>query len=92
MKRKLQLLILGMVLAAVMQAGWAATVNINHADAGALAEALVGVGPVKAQAIVADRQQNGPFEKAEDLTRVRGIGDEIVARNRDRIQVSDSSN
>ncbi len=63
-------------------------VDINRADAAALAEALSGVGETKAAEIVRYRQQHGPFRSADQLAEVRGIGAALVARNRDRILVS----
>ncbi|TWU05691.1 ComEA family DNA-binding protein [Stieleria varia] len=36
------------------------------------------VGPVLAKRIVEERQQNGPFESLEDLTRVHGIGEKTL--------------
>ena len=48
-------------------------VNINTADLAALMT-LPGIGQTKAQSILDYRQQNGPFEKAEDLMQVSGIG------------------
>lgn len=48
-------------------------VDINRASEPEL-DALPGVGPATAAAIVADREVNGPFLNVEDLTRVRGIG------------------
>lgn len=63
-------------------------VNINQAGAEELAEALTGVGISKARAIVEDRQANGPFDSAEALARVRGIGPTTVDNNRDRIRVN----
>ena len=53
-------------------------VNINAADAAAL-QTLPGIGPSKAQAIVADRTANGPFTECGDLQRVRGVGPATVA-------------
>jgi competence protein ComEA len=50
-----------------------AKVNLNTADASAL-DTLPGVGPSTAAKIVADREQNGPFRRVEDLMRVPGIG------------------
>ena len=63
---------------------WAAAgpVDINSADATTLDAALQGVGPKKAEAIVADRDQNGPFKSLDDLTRVKGISAKIVEANR----------
>lgn len=48
-------------------------VDVNHADAAAL-QALPGVGPSVAEAIVADRRARGPFYRVDDLTRVKGLG------------------
>lgn len=36
---------------------------------------LPGVGEARAQAILDDRAQNGPFSQPQDLTRVSGIGE-----------------
>lgn len=58
-------------------------VNVNTASADQLAEALNGVGPQKAQAIVEYRKANGPFTKAEDLLKVKGIGEKMLEKNRD---------
>ncbi|MEY2701171.1 MAG: hypothetical protein RIQ52_1926 [Pseudomonadota bacterium] len=60
-----------------------ATVDINHADADAIAEALRGVGKAKAVAIVHDREVNGPFTSIDDLKRIKGIKDAVVEHNRD---------
>lgn len=62
-------------------------VNINQADADALQQALSGVGAAKARAIVAWRQQHGPFHRIEDLTEVKGIGPALLSRNRDRLRL-----
>ncbi len=63
-------------------------VDINTADVPALAAGLNGVGTAKARAIVAYRKQNGPFATADELTRVKGIGDRILDLNRGNILVS----
>ena len=60
-------------------------VDINTATAQELAAAMSGVGLRKANAIVADREENGPFASVEDLTRVRGIGPATVETNRARL-------
>jgi len=62
------------------------TVNINTADAGALT-ALAGVGPKLAEKIVEHRQANGPFNKPEDIQKVKGVGKAVWERNKSRIVV-----
>ncbi len=49
-------------------------VNINTADADTIAASLQGIGPVKAQAIVDYRKQNGLFQSPDDIMKVTGIG------------------
>jgi competence protein ComEA len=62
-------------------------VDINIADAATLAEAIKGVGPAKAQAIVAYREKHGPFKSVDDLTLVSGIGTKTIENNRDNLTV-----
>ncbi|MFO6451221.1 MULTISPECIES: helix-hairpin-helix domain-containing protein [unclassified Aeromicrobium] len=64
--------------------GAPATVNLNSADVVAL-DALPGVGPVTAEAIVSWRDENGPFRSVEDLLDVKGIGEATLADLRDRV-------
>ncbi|MGY6630517.1 MAG: ComEA family DNA-binding protein [Wenzhouxiangella sp.] len=66
------------------------SVDINTASAEQLAEALHNVGMAKAEAIVAYREENGPFEHIDELVNVRGIGLATVDRNRDRIELGAS--
>jgi len=51
----------------------AGPVNLNTATADDL-DALPGVGPATAAAILAYRDQHGPFASVDDLGEVRGIG------------------
>ena len=64
-------------------------VDINTADAQTLADAIKGVGPDKAKAIVAYRDVHGPFKSIDELSKVKGIGEKIVDHNRDAITVND---
>lgn len=86
LRTKLSILALG--LAALAPAAAAERVNINTADAAAIAATLSGVGMKKAEAIVSYREANGRFDAAADLANVKGIGAATVARNADRIAVS----
>lgn len=65
-----------------------APINVNTADAELLAE-LPGIGPSRAEAIIEERETNGPFESADDLARVSGIGSATVDRMRDQVAFED---
>ncbi len=61
-------------------------VNINTASAEEL-DKLPGIGPVKAEAILAWRTEHGNFRYPEDLIRVHGIGEGTLAKLLDMITV-----
>ena len=61
---------------------YAEPVNVNTADASALAKALNGIGPAKAKAIVSYREKNGPFKTVEQLAMVEGITQKLIDKNR----------
>ena len=61
-------------------------ININTADA-ALLSTLPGIGKVKAQSIVAYREENGGFKAVEDIKNVTGIKDSSYDRIKDLICV-----
>ncbi len=52
-------------------------IDLNTADVYDLSR-LPGIGEKRAQAIVADREKNGPFQSVADLDRVEGIGPGIL--------------
>jgi competence protein ComEA len=79
---------LALTFALALPALAATPVNINKADAQTIAASLDGVGPTKAKAIVAYRKAHGPFQHAEDLENVKGIGEKTLARNRTAIRLS----
>lgn len=62
-------------------------IDVNTADAATL-EALPGVGPSLAQAIVADRAQHGPFRSVADLNRVHRIGAKLLTKLAPFVSVS----
>jgi competence protein ComEA len=55
-----------------------AKVNLNTATQAEL-EALPGIGPAYAQAIIVERTRRGGFHSVNELREVRGIGDQRFA-------------
>lgn len=64
-----------------------AKVNLNTADAAMLERELLGVGAVKAKAIVDYREANGPFASVDELLEVKGIGNATLEKNRDKLSI-----
>ncbi|MGY6215351.1 ComEA family DNA-binding protein [Methylolobus aquaticus] len=65
----------------------AEAVDINSANSDQLAQAMVGVGKAKADAIVQEREKNGKFNSIEDLSRVKGIKQALIEKNRNNLTV-----
>jgi competence protein ComEA len=63
-----------------------AKININTATVEELSS-LKEIGLKKANAIIAYRDENGPFAKVEDIKNVKGIGDKIFESIKDQITV-----
>jgi len=61
-------------------------ININTAGADLL-ETLPGIGPALAEAIVAYRDANGPFQTVDELAEVKGISLKMVDEMRSLITV-----
>jgi competence protein ComEA len=83
--RVFQALLLSLLCAFAAHA--AEPVNINTADAATLAERLNGIGLSKAEAIVAYRNEHGPFKSVDQLADVRGVGLKTVDKNRELLSV-----
>ncbi len=66
---------------------YAAQVNINTADADTLSSELSGIGQSKAEAIVAYREQHGPYKQLEELANVKGIGIATIEKNKTKISL-----
>ncbi len=60
---------------------FAAPININTADAATLSSELTGIGEKRAAAIIAYREANGPFKSADELMKIKGIGESILQKN-----------
>lgn len=67
-----------------------AKVNVNNASLEEL-DALPGIGPARAQAIVDYREQNGPFRSGRDLKKVQGLPAGVVDKLRGELSYSTAS-
>ena len=61
-------------------------VYINNSTVEQLAS-LKGIGLKKAEAIVAYREQFGPFNSITDLTKIKGIGGKVILDNKSRLKI-----
>ena len=66
----------------------AEVVNINKASAKALQENMVGIGPVKAKAIIDYRNKHGKFKSIDELANVPGIGQATIKQNKKNLSLS----
>jgi len=80
-------LLIGMLTMASAVAGAGSAVDLNEASAEKLANTLDGVGAVRAESIVAYRQDNGAFPSVNALVEVDGIGEATLKKNRDQLTV-----
>lgn len=89
MKRLYKLMVVGLLTAVVLGGGplWAgmARVDVNRATAEQL-EAIPGIGPAKAKAIIEYREAT-PFASADELQNVRGIGAKLYERIKEHVSV-----
>ena len=86
MKYLTQILLAFLLCLSLAQAH-AEVVDINTANAAELAATITGIGPVRAEAIVAFRKANGPFASVDDLMLVQGIGGATLEKNREKLTV-----
>ncbi len=63
-----------------------AKININKASVDELQQ-LKFIGPAFAERIVQYRTEHGPFERAEDIMKVKGIGQKALEANKDIMTV-----
>lgn len=64
-------------------------INVNTASAAELTQ-VPGIGPAKAQAIVAQREKS-PFTSTSELVNVKGIGDKLYAKIAPYVTVGNES-
>ena len=73
-----------LLLAGLLSVQAFAAVNINTATQSQL-EAVKGLGPVKAKAIISHRETNGKFKSVDDLDNVKGFGKASVNKLREQL-------
>ncbi len=81
---------IGLFLLLCPLASFSKPVNINTADAQMISESLVEIGPDKAQAIVDYRNKHGQFKSVLELTRIKGVGEKTLLKNKDNILLKDT--
>ncbi len=79
-------ILLAVLMSCISPVFAADAIDINTADKATLME-IKGVGEKRADAIIAWREQNGPFKSVDELASVSGIGQSIVDDNRDLLTV-----
>lgn len=84
----LQKTLIACLLALSLGVANAEPLDINAADASTIAATITGIGPARAEAIVAFRNENGPFSSVDDLVLVKGIGLATIDKNRDKLKVN----
>lgn len=82
-------ILMGLMVGFFSLSVWAAPVNVNTASAEEISKALLGIGLAKAQAIVTYREANGAFKEVADLTKVKGIGEKTLEKNKLDILLED---
>jgi len=81
----------GLLALMISMPALAGTVDINKADAATISQQLKGVGPAKAKAIVDYRTAHGAFKSVDELRKVHGIGDKLLAKIRNDVSLGDTA-
>lgn len=89
MKRILSRLATAIVLSLGGMSLALAAVNINTATVAEL-DAVKGIGPSKAQAIVDYRSKNGAFKSLDDLKNVKGFGEKSIGKLKGELVIGDT--
>ena len=82
--------ILAVLLSALFTFPVLAAVDVNRASQSQL-EAIKGIGPAKAKAIIEYRDKHGAFKNLEDLANVKGFGKSSVAKLKGQLSVDGKS-
>ena len=84
MKKMVNVLL--MLVAGLMVLPAFAALNINTATQSEL-EAVKGLGPTKAQSIIAYREANGSYKSVDDLDKVKGFGKASIVKLKGELTV-----
>ncbi|MDD4882779.1 MAG: ComEA family DNA-binding protein [Gallionellaceae bacterium] len=79
-------LLIGFILFVFSAISAFAAVNLNTATQAEL-EAVKGIGPAKAKAIITYREKSGGFKSVDELAKVKGFGKASVAKLKDQFEV-----
>ncbi|KGP62907.1 competence protein ComEA [Legionella norrlandica] len=61
-------------------------INLNTADLPTLTGSFKGIGKKRAEAIITYRQSHKGFKSLEELAEVKGLGQNFVEKNREKLQ------
>lgn len=61
-------------------------VHLNHSTVAQLST-LKGIGPKKAAAIIAYREEVGAFTSVNELLKVKGIGEKVIIDNKNKLAI-----
>ena len=64
------------------------TININTADK-ELLMSINGIGEKRAEAIIAYREEHGPYKSVDQLAEIKGLGQVFIDSNREQLTVED---
>ncbi|MFZ5483233.1 MAG: ComEA family DNA-binding protein [Pseudomonadota bacterium] len=78
--------VIGLVSSLLFSLSAFAAVNLNTATQAEL-EAVKGIGPAKAKAIMAYRDKNGGFKSVDELAKVKGFGKASASKLKDQFVV-----
>ena len=78
--------LLGVLMAALIVFPAIAAVNVNTATQSEL-EAVKGLGPAKAKAIIDYREANGGFKNINELDKVKGFGKSTIDKLKGELTV-----
>jgi len=81
-----KLFMAALVIGGLMASSAFAAVNINTATQSEL-EAVKGLGPAKAQAIISYRESHGSFKSLDELDNVKGFGSASVEKLKGELSV-----